>query len=72
MKVGDLLYYRPAPGDPFNEGCLGLIIAEYRDYDDDELKMRTLWFDDMMVTNEPMPGSVFYDKARVGVLSEGR
>jgi len=72
VKVGDLLYYRPAADDRFNESCLGIVIAEYRDCDDDELKMRTLWFDDMMVTNEPMPGSVFYDDQRVGVLSESR
>ena len=71
MKIGDLLYYRPSPDNRFNEDCLGIIIAEHRD-EDGELKMRTLWFDDMMVTNEPMPGSVFYNEANVGVLSEGR
>ena len=71
MKVGDLLYYRPAADDRFNEGCLGIIIAEHSD-GDGELKMKTLWFDDMQITNEPMPGSVFYNEVRVGVLSEGR
>ena len=70
MKVGDLLYYRPSPENRFNEGCLGIIIAEHSD--DGELKMKTLWFDDMQITHEPMPGSVFYNEVRVGVLSEGR
>ena len=72
MKVGDLLYYRPSPDDPFNEGCLGIIIAEHRCPEDDELKMKTLWFDDWNCTHEPMPGSVLYNEARVGVLSESR
>ena len=71
MKVGDLLYYRPAEDDRFNEGCLGIIIAEHND-GNGELQMKTLWFDDMQITNEPMPGSVFYNEVRVGVLSEGR
>jgi hypothetical protein len=70
MKVGDLLYYRPASDDRFNEGCLGIVIAECHEHD--ELKMKTLWFDDMQITNEPMPDSPFYNEASVGVLSEGR
>ena len=70
MKVGDLLYYRPADGDRFNKGCLGIIIAEK--YEHGELKMRTLWFDDWVCTNEPMPDSAFYNEASVGVLSESR
>jgi hypothetical protein len=70
VKVGDLLYYRSSPHDRFNEDCVGVIIAEHRETDG-ELKMRTLWFDDMMYTNEPMPGSVFY-RTNVGVLSESR
>ena len=72
MKIGDLLYYRPASDDPFNEDCVGIIVAESRDYGDDELTMKTLWFDDWGYTNEPMPGSPFYNKDRVGVLSESR
>ena len=72
MKVGDLLYYRPASDDPFNEDCLGIIVAEHRCSEDGELQMKTLWFDDMQITNEPMPGSVFYNEVRVGVLREGR
>mgnify|MGYP006200638539 CR=1 FL=1 len=71
MKVGDLLYYRPASDDVNDEGCLGIIIAEHHD-GDGELKMKTLWFDDWMHTNEPMPGSFFYNEAQVGVLSESR
>ena len=71
MKVGDLLYYRPAPDDPFNESCLGIIVGTYHD-GNGELQMKTLWFDDMQITNEPMPGSAFYNEVRVGVLSESR
>jgi hypothetical protein len=70
VKVGDLLYYRPAFENRFDEGCLGIIIAEK--YENGELKMRTLWFDDWMHTLEPMPGSIFYNEAQVGVLSESR
>jgi hypothetical protein len=70
MKVGDLLYYRPVSGDYFNESCLGIAIAEC--YEHGELKMRTLWFDDWLCTNEPMPDSPFYVEACVGVLSESR
>jgi hypothetical protein len=70
MKVGDLLYYRPPYDDGLSVDCIGIIIAEK--HEDGELKMRTLWFDDWMCTSEPIPGSVFYDEAHVGVISESR
>jgi hypothetical protein len=70
VKVGDLLYYRPSADDRFNESCLGIVIAECHEHG--ELKMKTLWFDDWVCTNEPIPDSVFYNEASVGVLSEGR
>ena len=69
MKVGDLLYYRGVL-DEDDEVCHGIAVALEKV--GDEMMMKTLWFDDWQYSKEPLPGSIHYDKERVGVLSESR
>ena len=69
MKVGDLLYYRSAHDEDF-EDCSGIAVALEKF--GDVWLMKTLWFDDWQYSKEPLPGSIHYDKERVGVLSESR
>ena len=70
MKVGDLLYYR-AGKNMFSEDTFGIALKVVEVFDG-EYQMRTLWFDDWMYTEEPMPGSPAYCPNSVGVLSESR
>ena len=71
MKVGDLLQYYGAHGAEDAIGlALELVEVEYADGTCDK-KMKTIWFDDMQTTEEPLPGDPSYNDTSVTVISPG-